>query len=63
MNYGYSVSYGYNSNGVYGPRNITNNGKNQDQQDSTQSFKIVKPPSELDQLDIVWNIALQCQNP
>ena len=26
------------------------------------TFKLVKPPQELDKLEIVWNIALHCQN-
>lgn len=27
------------------------------------TFKLIVEPSKLDQLDIVWNIALKCENP
>jgi hypothetical protein len=34
-----------------------------DDEDKTPVFKLLTLPSNLDQLDIVWNVALQCENP
>lgn len=57
-----SITYGY-TNGVYGPKNVYNGyGKPSEEETATQQFKLLKPPSQLDKMDIVWNIALQCQN-
>lgn len=57
-----TISYGYNAaTGQYGARNTIN--KQQDEEVSTGQFKLSKPPSELFQLDIVWNMALKCENP
>lgn len=48
--------------GGYGP--IKPIGKDE-KKDETKlgTFKILKHPRELDKLEIVWNIALQCINP
>lgn len=34
----------------------------EEEEDTTPIFKVIAPPSELEQLDIVWNMALQCEN-
>lgn len=47
--------------GGYGPVGGKSNIQQQD--DAIQTFKILKHPHDLDKLEIVWNIALQCQNP
>jgi hypothetical protein len=48
--------------GGYGPiKAVTNQKKTENPKLPT--FKLVKPPQELDKLEIVWNIALHCQNP
>jgi hypothetical protein len=52
--------YGLNAAGGYGPMKPQNPAK---KDSKTPNFKLVKEPAELDKLEIVWNIALQCQNP
>ena len=49
--------YGLNSMGGYGPVEKSNNNQ---QDEPVQTFKILKHPHDLDKLEIVWNIALQC---
>lgn len=49
--------------GLINPRPTLYQTKKKDEKEQVSSFKLIKPPSELDQLDIVWNIALQCENP
>ncbi len=51
--YGYSMSYGYNAAGQYGPKlpnYYGSYGKKQEEEEEqpSQTFKLVKPPSELD---------------
>ena len=51
---------------MYGPKLPGSYGKNKSEeegQDTGVTFKLLKPPSDLDQLEIVWNIALHCENP
>ena len=48
---------------MYGPKNVYSGyGKTAEDETASQQFKLMKPPSQLDKLDIVWNIALHCQN-
>lgn len=47
-----------NAAGVYGPRAPMYYSGAKKEEEPVQTFKLVKPPCELDQLDIVWNIAL-----
>ena len=62
-----SMSYQYGTyNGVYGPKPQFNlkptalaNGEDEDK---IPVFRVTKSPNDLSQLDIVWNIALQCEN-
>lgn len=42
--------------------NWNQNKKKADEDDKQPVFKLIKPPSELEQLDIVWNIALQSED-
>lgn len=63
---GYSVMYGPNAYGGYGPtlpKSTFGKGDKAHNEDIKPSFKVLKHPHELDKLEIVWNIALQCQNP
>ena len=55
----------YPINQMYGDNTIMSYSfvKNkQIEEESTPEFKIVKNPSELLQIDIIWDIALNCQN-
>ena len=67
--YSYTIGYGYNAQGVYGPKLPNYYGgygpnKKQDEEESpSQLFKLIAKPSDLDQLEIVWSMALNCQNP
>ena len=64
VNTGYSAygAYGLNIYGGYGPiKSIQAQKKVENTKLPT--FKLVKPPQDLDKLEIVWNIALHCQNP
>jgi hypothetical protein len=36
--------------------------KDDDESSKGPIFSLLKPPSELNQLDIVWSIAVECQN-
>ena len=52
--------------GGYGPslnKNAYNKKENEEEEDAGPIFKILSDPNALEQLDIVWNIALQCENP
>lgn len=57
-----SITYGYTA-GVYGPK-LPQYGSNKktEEDDTVTTFKLLTPPNQLDQLDIVWNIALHCEN-
>ena len=50
-----------NMYGGYGPVLPPKNTKKQ-QSDKAPTFKILTNPADLDKLEIVWNIALHCQN-
>ena len=55
-------NYGLNIYGGYGPiKSIQAQKKAENVKLPT--FKLVQPPQDLDKLEIVWNIALHCQNP
>ena len=59
---GYGV-YGLNIYGGYGPmRPQQQTQKADNEKAKTPVFKVLKNPAELDKLQIVWNIALYCQN-
>jgi hypothetical protein len=40
----------------------TNNTNTDENEDKVPLFKLLKLPNELSQVDIVWNIALECEN-
>ena len=58
----YAISYGPSLNKGYYNRN-TNQKEQEDDEDRAPVFKLLAPPTDLNQLDIVWNIALNCENP
>ena len=53
---------GYGPN-LYYNRGFNFNKKSEVEEDKSLQFKILKDPSELDQMDIVWNLALYNENP
>ena len=60
----YGGLYGTNAYGGYGPTKSTFANQTQVKQEiKLANFKILKHPNELDKLEIVWNIALKCENP
>jgi hypothetical protein len=54
--------YGLNNLNIYGGYGPIKSIQAQKKAESTKlpTFKLVKAPSELDKLEIVWNIALHC---
>lgn len=57
-----SYSYGPQLKSFYNNVNKLNNPKEPEEEEPTV-FKLIVSPSDLSQLDIVWNIALNCENP
>jgi hypothetical protein len=60
----YGTAYGpytLNIYGGYGP--VSKPSQNKTVDAKLPTFKVTSPPQTLDKLEIVWNIALKCQNP
>ena len=57
----YGFTFGPMPKGFY----VNNKDKSKgipEEKEKGPTFKLLRPPTELDQLDIVWNIALECEN-
>lgn len=57
---GYGGMYNLNIYGGYGP--VMPAKKKEKEAEKVPTFKVQVPPQQLDKLEIVWNIALHCQN-
>jgi len=59
----YAYGYGPVMPGYFDMASIPTKKTEEDGNATTNTvFKLVKPPSEMEHLDIIWSIALQCQN-
>ena len=64
--YTYAPGYSYGPkplNGVGYNNSSYNNNKASEDEDSLPTFKLLTTPDKMEQLEIVWSMALQCENP